>query len=106
MEVTPSPQSRDTTGWYRRAAIATAVALAVAVFAYFAFDLDDWNNLSKGQVEKLLAVRFHTKVHCSDIPNDGDETLQGYEYTCTLQSGGGDWVAVDSSRITGIQFTG
>jgi hypothetical protein len=88
------------------AALVAVALFGFSVIAYFALDLDDWNDLSKGRVEKMLGARFHTQVHCTDIPNDGDQTLQGYEYTCTLRSGGGAWVAIDSSRITDIQFTG
>jgi hypothetical protein len=58
---------------------------------YFAFDLDDWDDLSNGQVEKILATQHHTKVHCTDIPNDGDQTLRGYEYLSTFKGGGGVW---------------
>ncbi|MDX6548223.1 MAG: hypothetical protein QOG33_1773 [Gaiellales bacterium] len=93
-----------------RAAVVSVLAVAISALAYFAFDLDDWNYLSKGQVEQILAKQHHaTSVHCTDIPNDGDETLQGYEYTCFVKAERvtfGVWVAVNSSRITETEGMG
>jgi hypothetical protein len=67
---------------YRRTVLAAILSLVFAATAlpiFNAFDLDDWNNLTKSQVEKILVKQHHaTSASCTDIPNDGDETLRGY----------------------------